>query len=109
MSSGHLLLSCAKKGSYHKNRPFRLLAVADLHFARSYLNDIDFLGYSFNSILGQTWVRRCQEERGAAKREIKKCPKMKKTLASYVNVRCIILPYGKGAETRAERQPGPLR
>ena len=29
-----------KKGSYHKNRPFRLLAAAALRFVRSYLNDI---------------------------------------------------------------------
>ena len=29
-----------KKGSYHKNRPFRLIAVAALRFVKSYLNDI---------------------------------------------------------------------
>ena len=29
-----------KKGSYHKNKPFRLLAVAALFFVQSYLNDI---------------------------------------------------------------------
>ena len=32
-----------------------------------------------NSILGQNWVRSCREESGAAKHEIKKCQKMKKT------------------------------
>lgn len=30
-----------KKGSYHKNRPFRLLVAAALRFVQSYLNDID--------------------------------------------------------------------
>ena len=35
-----------KKGSYHKNRPFRLLVAAALRFVQSYLNDIAFLGYS---------------------------------------------------------------
>ena len=30
-----------KKGSYHKNKPFRLFAVAALFFVQSYLNDID--------------------------------------------------------------------
>ena len=29
-----------KKGSYHKNRPFRLLVVAALRFVQFYLNDI---------------------------------------------------------------------
>ena len=29
-----------KKGSYHKNRPFRLLVAAALRFVQSYLNDI---------------------------------------------------------------------
>ena len=33
-----------KKGSYHKNRPFRLLAVAALRFVQSYLNDIERAG-----------------------------------------------------------------
>lgn len=33
-----------KKGSYHKNRPFRLLAVAALRFVQSYLNDIAHRG-----------------------------------------------------------------
>ena len=35
MSSGHLLLSCAKKGSYRKNKLFCLLAVAALPFAQA--------------------------------------------------------------------------
>ena len=34
----------------------------------------------FFRILGQNWVRSCREESGAAKHEIKKCPKMKKHL-----------------------------
>lgn len=34
-----------KKVSYHKNRPFRLLAVAALRFVQSYLNDIENSGY----------------------------------------------------------------
>ena len=33
-----------KKGSYHKNKPFRLLAVAALFFVQSYLNDIAHRG-----------------------------------------------------------------
>ena len=32
-----------KKGSYHKNRPFRLLVAAALRFVQSYLNDIAFM------------------------------------------------------------------
>ena len=35
--------------------------------------------------------------------------KMKKTLASHVNVRCIILPYRKRAKTRVECRPGLFR
>ena len=33
-----------KKGSYHKNRPFRLLVAAALRFVQSYLNDIVLTG-----------------------------------------------------------------
>ena len=33
-----------KKGSYHKNRPFRLLVAAALRFVQSYLNDIGSIG-----------------------------------------------------------------
>lgn len=35
----HSFVVC-KKGSYHKNKPFRLLAVAALFFVQSYLNDM---------------------------------------------------------------------
>lgn len=41
-----------KKGSYHKNRPFRLLVAAALRFVQSYLNDIDLTGDTSNMCSG---------------------------------------------------------
>ena len=38
----------------------------------------------FFRILGQKWVRSCRAENRSDKHEMKKCQKMKKTLASYV-------------------------
>ena len=40
-----------KKGCYHKNRPFRLLAAAALRFVRSYLNDIAFIMHISHQLL----------------------------------------------------------
>ena len=54
-----------KKGSYHKNRPFRLLVAAALRFVQSYLNDIASMRGSGKTNC-QTWRGHCYASKGGA-------------------------------------------